>query len=171
MRKTFMFLVIGLFFGTGFGFLLAASSGAELTGHDHGSNAAHDHAAHDHGGADMDAHAGHAGHGMMVDAGSPAPTIMLNVLPDGPQSRNMHIMTQHFVFSAQNVNGAHVQGEGHAHVYVNGVKQPRAYSPYVHLDALPKGTHDVRVTLNANDHGHLAIDGAPIMAETQITIE
>lgn len=168
MPKTLMFLIIGLFFGTGFGFLIAATSGAELTGHDHGGDAAHDHAAHDHGTGD---HAGHMDHDTLVEAGSPAPTIMLHVMPDGPQSRNLHIITTNFTFSAQNVNGDHVPGEGHAHVYVNGVKQPRAYSPIVHLQALPKGTNDIRVTLNANNHGQMAVDGAPLVAETQVTIE
>lgn len=167
MPKTLMFAIIGLFFGTGFGFLLAATTGAELVGHDHGTDAAHDHAAHDHG----DGMAGHDIHDQLVEAEAPLPSLMLHVLPDGPQSRNLHIMVSNFTFAPQNVNGDHVPGQGHAHVYVDGVKQPRAYSPYVHLQALPKGTHDIRVTLNANTHGQLAINGTPIEATTQITIE
>ena len=52
MPKTFIFLIIGLFFGTGAGFLLAASTGAQVEGHAH-EDAVHDHSAHDHGdGAD-----------------------------------------------------------------------------------------------------------------------
>ncbi|RKF14657.1 hypothetical protein D6850_07170 [Roseovarius spongiae] len=156
MPKRFVFLLIGLFFGAGFGFLLGASPGADRAGHDHG--------AHDHGGGD------HMGHGALVEAGTPAPTLTLHVLPDGAQSRNLHLVTTDFTFAPERVNGPHVPGEGHAHVYVNGVKQPRVYAPYVHLDALARGTHDIRVTLNANDHRLLAVDGAPIMAETRITI-
>ncbi|QIE46924.1 hypothetical protein G5B38_16135 [Pseudohalocynthiibacter aestuariivivens] len=171
MPKTFMFLIIGLFFGAGFGFLLAATSGAELTGHAHGTDAAHDHNAHDHGDGTGDMDADHAMHGQLVEAEAPVPDLMLHVLPDGPQSRNLHIMVSNFVFAPQNVNGDHVPGQGHAHVYVDGVKQPRAYSPYVHLQALPKGTHEIRVTLNANNHGQLAVDGVALTAETTITIE
>ncbi len=170
MPKTLIFLIIGLFFGAGLGFLTAVTSGAQLEGHDHGS-AAHDHAAHNHGDGDHSDHAGHAGHGQMIEAEAPVPTLMLHILPDGAQSRNLHIMTQNFTFSPTGVNGDHVPGEGHAHIYVNGVKQPRAYSEYVHLDALPKGTHDIRVTLNGNTHGYLAVDGVPIEATTTMTIE
>jgi len=160
MPKTLIFLVIGLFFGAGLGFLTAASSGAQLTAHDHG--------AHNHGTGE---HEGHSGHGQMIEAEVPVPTLVLHILPDGVQSRNLHIMTQNFTFSPTGVNGGHVPGHGHAHIYVNGVKQPRAYSEYVHLDALPSGTHEIRVTLNANTHGYLAVGGAPIEATTSVTIE
>ncbi len=161
MPKIFMFLIIGLFFGAGFGFLFGATSGVKPTSHDHG--------AHDHGDASLDA--GHMGHDTLIEAGTPAPTLMLHVLPDGAQSRNFHLMTTIFTFAPQHVNTDHIPGEGHAHVNIDGVKQPRVYSPYVHLDALPKGTHDIRVTLNANDHGQLAIWDTPIIAVTQITIQ
>ncbi len=35
MQKPLALLIIGLFFGTGFGFLIAASNGITLDGHDH----------------------------------------------------------------------------------------------------------------------------------------
>lgn len=167
MPRTFIFLLIGLFFGTGFGVLIAASSGAELEGHAHGEGAAHDHAAHDHGQGDMSGH----DHSKLTEAGTPAPTLALKVHPDGDQSRNLHIQTTNFTFDPAGVNGPHNPGHGHAHVYLNGVKQPRAYSPWMQLDALPIGTHELRVTLNANDHSQLAIDGHPIAATTTIEIE
>ncbi len=40
MQKPLMFLVIGLFFGFGLGFLFAAANGVTLDGHDHAHNAA-----------------------------------------------------------------------------------------------------------------------------------
>ena len=162
MSKSVAFLLIGLFFGTGAGFL----AGQALMPAPEAPAMVHDHTAHDHG-------AGETGmdHDQLVEATSPAPTLRLVLRPDGPQSRNLHIETTNFTFDPLGVNGPHQPGHGHAHVYVNGVKQPRAYSPWVQLDALPVGTHDIRVTLNANDHSQLAVDGAPIEAKTTIVIE
>lgn len=87
MPKPFAFLLIGLFFGVGFGFLLAATTGAELAGHEHAAHGAvHDHDAHDHTATGPD-------HGKLTDVTGPAPTIALSLHPDGPQSRNLHILS------------------------------------------------------------------------------
>lgn len=162
MAKPLAFLGIGLFFGTGLGFLVAASSGAQLEGHDHDQGAAvHDHAAHDHGTA----------HTALTEAGTPVPVLTLTVHPDGVQSRNLHIGVENFTFDPEGVNGAAVPGRGHAHLYLNGVKVARAYGPWMQLDALPVGTHELRVTLNANDHTQLATDGVPIEATIAVVIE
>lgn len=163
MAKPLAFLGIGLFFGIGLGFLVAATSGVQLEGHDHDHGAAvHDHAAHDHGGGD---------HATLTEAGTPAPTLTLTLHPDGPQSRNLHIGVENFAFDPEAVNGPHMPGRGHAHLYLNGVKIARAYSPWMQLDALPVGTHELRVTLNANDHTQLAVAGAPIEATIDVVIE
>jgi len=163
MPKTIVFLLIGLFFGTGLGFLLAAGSGAQLESHDHGPEV-HDHSAHDHGDGSHD-------HPAMTEAGTPAPSVGLVLHPDTRQSRNLQIVTGNFTFDPEGVNGFHVPGRGHAHVYVDGVKIGRAYGPWFHLSALPAGTHEVRVTLNANDHSQLATDGQPIEATARVVIE
>ena len=161
MSKTFVFLIIGLFFGTGFGFLLAATTGAKLEGHDHST--AHDHNAHDHGTS--------GAHDSLTEVGAPVPTLTLMLHEDGAQSRNLHIATTNFTFAPEAVNGTHVPGQGHAHIYVNDIKIARTYGPWFHLSALPKGEHVIRVTLNANDHPQLAHDGQPIEASIEVTIE
>jgi hypothetical protein len=165
-------LLIGVVLGLGLGFVLGSNLG-------HGStsqglqtsagmgDAAHDHAAHDHGQGDMSGH----DHSGLIEAGTPAPTLTLRVHPDGKQSRNLHIETTNFTFDPEGVNGPHKAGHGHAHVYINGVKQPRAYGPWMQLHALPIGTHEVRVTLSANDHSQLAINGQPIEATTTLVID
>ncbi|MDM8164432.1 hypothetical protein [Roseovarius sp.] len=165
MPKTFIFLIIGLFFGTGAGFLLAASTGAQVEGHAHGADV-HDHSAHDHG----EGTEGHD-HSQLTEAEGPAPELSIAFHPDGAQSRNLEIIVQNFTFDPQAVNGAHVPGHGHAHVYVNGVKIARAYAPWFHLSALPVGEHEVRVTLNANDHTQLAVEGEPIEVTETLVIE
>lgn len=161
MPKSLFLLFIGLFFGIGIGFLIALSSGAQLQGHDHAGDAAHDHAAHDHSAG---------AHDTLVEAGADI-RLSLELHPDGPQSRNLHIRTTNFTFAPEAVNGPHVPGQGHAHIYVNGIKLARAYSPWMQLQALPKGDHVVRVTLNANDHGLLAVNGQPLEATLELTVE
>ena len=158
--------------GLGLGFVLGSnleqgSTSQSLPDSAEMGDAAHDHSAHDHGQGDMSGH----DHSKLIEAGTPAPTLTLRVLPDGKQSRNLHIETTHFTFDPEGVNGPHKPGHGHAHVYINGVKQPRAYSPWMQLHALPVGDHKIRVTLNANDHSRMAVDGQPIEATTTLVID
>lgn len=165
MPKTLMFLIIGLFFGTGLGFMIAATTGSKLEGHEHGGGAAHDHNAHDHGDGT------HSSHDTLTEAGTPTPELTLTLHPDGAQSRNLHIGVTNFKFAPEAVNSGHIQGQGHAHVFVNGIKIARAYGPWFHLSALPKGEHQIRVTLNANGHSQLAINGQPVEATMKLVIE
>ena len=55
-------------------------------------------------------------------------------------------------------------GEGHSHLYVDGEKRARIYGQWLHVPDLGSGSHDVKVTLNANDHGVLTVNGQPIAA-------
>lgn len=156
MPKHLMMLIIGLFFGAGGGFLAAASTGTTLDGHDHGAHV-----------AGADDHADH--HDMLLPAGDgPAPTVDLELWPE-EGGWNLHIVTENFRFAPEHANGAHVPGEGHAHVYVDGVKLNRVYGPWYHLSGLPEGAQEVRVTLNANSHQVLSVDGAPVAAT--VTLE
>ena len=149
MNNRFTFLVIGLFFGFGAGFLTSMYSRAAAT--DTAAHAASNHKSHEH-----------RDHEKLVEAGEPAPTLALEISPDGPNSRNLHILTTNFTFDPVAANKPRKQGHGHAHVYVNGLKTARAYGPWIHLDNLPSGVSEIRVTLNANDHSLLAVSGKPV---------
>ncbi|MEM6587525.1 MAG: hypothetical protein AAF641_03690 [Pseudomonadota bacterium] len=164
MPKTLVFLIIGLFFGTGLGFLFAATSDMQHHGAGSTDPSVHDHTAHDHGAMDHD-------HSELTDVTGLAPTIALVFHPDGPQSRNLEMQVENFAFDPLAVNADHVEGRGHAHVYINDIKIARAYGPWMHLEALPIGTHEVRVTLNSNDHSQLAVAGTPVEATATLVIE
>lgn len=158
MKANLLLLVIGLFFGTGAGFLLGQTvEGPE--GHDH---AAHGEPHDDDGPITSHDHSAL----METDAAS----VRVAVTPDGPGALNVHIMPDGMRFAPEAVNAAHEDGQGHAHVYVNGVKEARVYGPWVHLDGLPSGPATLRVTLNANSHEQLAHDGTPIETTTEVTI-
>ncbi|WP_375688911.1 hypothetical protein [Pseudooceanicola sp. LIPI14-2-Ac024] len=163
MKNTLFMLVIGLFFGTGFGFLLAQVPGAEVEGHDHASHGV----AHDTHDAEM---AGHD-HSRLVEAGTPAPTVAFTALPEGNGGLNLKIETENFDFAPERVNTPNTAGEGHAHVYVDGVKVMRAYAPWVNIAGIHPGDVEIRVTLNANSHEQLAHDGTPIEAVQVVTVD
>lgn len=82
---------------------------------------------------------------------------------------NVRIGTRRWNWAPQNVNAAHVPGEGHAHIYVNGEKLNRVYGPYYHIPGLSPGDHEIRVTLNANSHNPLTLNGEPIEATATVT--
>jgi len=92
------------------------------------------------------------------------PSISLIVNKDSMSGWNLQIVVNHFAFSPERVNTASVAGEGHAHLYIDGKKHARLYSPWFHLNDLEPGTHTITATLNANDHGHLVVDGNAVAA-------
>lgn len=145
MRALLLF-VIGLLFGGAGGFLIGGGLG-ETPGHDH---AGHADAAHTHENA--------------TEWNGATPTLSLALMPDTGTNLNLHILADGFAFDPIAVNGDAVQGTGHAHVYVNGVKVARAYGPFMHLEDVPEGA-TIRVTLNANDHSLWVKDGSPLAAE------
>lgn len=170
MDRSLALFVIGLIFGGGIGFVTAAGYGVTFDGHDHGDPAAH------HAGADQaDPHSGHdmSGHAhdelVSVPAGPDAPSVKIEVTPDPASGFNVHIMTENFTFAPEHASQAHVPGEGHAHVYVDGEKVARHYGPWLHLPTLPQGGAQVTVTLNTNDHRMLAVAGAPLKAAVTVS--
>lgn len=158
MARGLALFAIGLVFGGGVGFLVAAGNGISLNGHDHGDPAHHS--------AEAAAHGGHD-HGMLNRPSEGAPTVTMTITPDTVSGYNIALNTTNFRFAPENAGAPDQSGEGHAHLYVNGTKVARLYGPWAHVAALPQGRVHLEVTLNANDHRTLAVDGLPIHA-TQI---
>ena len=89
---------------------------------------------------------------------------------DSVSGVNVQIMAQGFAFTPENVNQDHVPGEGHAHVYVDGVKLGRAFTPWQYIGDLEPGMHEIRVTLNANGHSDYTWDGSLVEATTHVVV-
>jgi len=83
---------------------------------------------------------------------------------------DIKIKTSDFMFAPEHANGIHILGEGHAHVYVDGVKIGRAYDEWFHIIGLAKGAHVIKVTLNTNDHHSYAFDSKPAEKEVVVNI-
>lgn len=108
-------------------------------------------------------------HGMYeLPVGVAAPTLQLEVEPDSMDGWNVRLVTTNFHFSPDKAGGANEPGHGHAHLHIDGNKAARVYSEWYYLPKLPPGKHEIRVSLNTNDHQVYAVDGKPIEAAATI---
>lgn len=96
--------------------------------------------------------------------------VAISLEPDPVGGANLMVMPQGFTMAPEQVNAPNVTGEGHPHLYVNGVRLGRVYSPYLHLGKLAPGMNEVRVTLNTNMHQEYARNGETIEAVATIHI-
>lgn len=164
MDRALWLFLIGLVFGGGLGFTLAAGYGVTFDGHDHAA-----------AGADAPVTVGTehmAPHATPLEVSAiAAPEVSLLIDPDPDAGWNLQVKTRNFDFAPRDAGGVHVDGTGHAHLYVNGVKQARLYGDWHHIPALPAGEVLIEVVLNTNDHRPLAVAGRKIAAETRLIVE
>lgn len=105
-----------------------------------------------------------------VPEGEPVPSISLTIVPNG-YGWKITADTENFTFSKDAVDGPHQPGVGHGHLYLNGLKLQRLYTPEVTISRLPTGTHQLLVTLNTNDHRAYSVAGRPLTAIVEVTAD
>ena len=104
--------------------------------------------------------AGAHSHGMLaVDDWPAKPAITATIQKDPVGGWNLNLRTENFTYNAAAAGLENNQGEGHAHIYVNGAKLARIYADWFHIGTLPSGHNMISVTLNANDHSLLTHNG------------
>lgn len=135
-----------------------AAHGGDGDGHAHGGGGSH-------GGGDMAA----MSHDEAI-ALDDAVSVALEADVDDDGGVNVRILTDNWRWSPENVNGAHIAGEGHAHIYADGVKLNRVYGPRYHIAGLEAGEREIRVTLNANSHNELRVNGEPLEAALTVNV-
>lgn len=108
------------------------------------------------------------GHEPLEVEQSTAPTIAVTAHPDPTAGWTLEITTTGFALTPENASGPHVDGEGHLHLYVNGIKVTRLYATSVYLPPLMPGQHEITVGLSANTHAPLAVGGELIAATVTI---
>ena len=125
-------------------------------------------AVHGHGESSSDHHATTENYGTIE---SEVP-ISIDIATEVDDSGNVsvEVITEGWIWTPDNVDGEHVPGEGHAHIYVDDVKIDRVYGPSYLLEGLEPGERHVRVTLNTNSHGELTYDGKDLEAIALVTI-
>lgn len=137
--------------------------------HSHDGDAGHHDDQNGSNGTASMAH-GEGGHHDSTIEAAGAMAVAFTTSADSVSGLNVSIATEGFTFAPQNVNGAHVEGEGHAHIYVNGVKISRVYTPWYYLGDLEPGDHEIRVTLNANSHEEYTYGGDKVEATAVVTV-
>ena len=106
-----------------------------------------------------------------ADGWAAMPTLDTAVYRDPGAGWNLNVITTNFIFDAKSAGLENVEGHGHAHVYVNGVKLGRVYGAWHHIGALPLGENEVTVALYANDHSALASGGVKITSTSTVIVE
>lgn len=158
MNRALGLFAIGLVFGGGIGFTLAAGNRITFDGHGHSTGLG--------GGAHDKAHTT----ALEVPA-LDAPEIALELIRDPVEGYNLRVQATNFTFTPQAAGLEDVAGEGHAHVYINGKKLGRLYGEWMHIAHLPQGDVIVEVTLNSNTHRPLTVAGQPIATDTALFVE
>jgi hypothetical protein len=156
MDRRLSMLLIGLVFGGGIGFTIAAGNSVTFDGHDHATG--HGGGGHDHSAITS----------IDLPASDTAPTLAAQIFKDQASGWNLKIEKTNFTFAPQNASKVDVTGEGHAHLYVNGDKTARLYADWFHIDHLPEGDVLIEVALNSNDHSQLSVDGVPLRVGVQV---
>ncbi|MBU2936457.1 MULTISPECIES: hypothetical protein [Pacificibacter] len=103
-----------------------------------------------------------------VDPDLPIPSITHLAFPDAMDGYNVQILVQNFTFTPAAINRDVVANEGHAHIYINGVKIARVYGNWYHVPSslFSPGVNALTVTLNANDHSTWANPDGDLIAST-----
>lgn len=165
MGKKFLVGLAGFLIGLGIGYAFPFSKGMDTS---------HLEQAPDHNKMESDSmhNTTHMSHTTTeVDRTKPIPTLKLEVLKDTKDGYNVHLVTTNYTWSPLHVNQSVVQGEGHAHIYINDLKLARVYGEWFHVpsDKLKSGENTIHVTLNANDHSEWVVDNEHIEEYFKVT--
>jgi hypothetical protein len=118
-----------------------------------------------------DNHSGEHGHngGAAETLVSEAPVgVSITAEVDARGAVDVGIDVEGMRFAPELVDQAHTVGVGHAHIYVDGEKLGRVFESSYRIENLPPGDHEIRVSLNTNDHRELVYDGR--VAEDTVTV-
>ncbi len=109
-------------------------------------------------------------HSDSIDVEGEVPEISLEVTEDPEGGWNLNTEITNFRFAPEHASSEPVSGEGHVHVFVDGIKVQRLYGEWWHFDDLTPGEHEVSVEVNANNHAQYHHNGEPITASALITV-
>lgn len=84
---------------------------------------------------------------------------------------DLDLEVENFVFRRIEDMTPHVPGQGHGHIYLNGLKIGRLYADQATIGRLPPGIFTVSVSLNRNDHAPYRVDGIQLTTQTQFSVQ
>ena len=97
-------------------------------------------------------------------------SVAITAEADADGGVDVGIATEGFRFAPESVDQTHTPGAGHAHIYVDGEKLGRVFDTPYRIDQLPPGEHEIKVSLNTNDHSDLVFNGARVEAATTVNV-
>lgn len=95
--------------------------------------------------------------------------VKLEILKDSVAGWNLYIQINNFKFTPENVNKEHRQGEGHAHLFINGNKIARLYTNRFYISELLKDKNQIEVTVNANSHAVMMVNNRLISKKIMLS--
>jgi hypothetical protein len=98
------------------------------------------------------------------------PRLAIALHKDPVKGWNVELVTENFEFAPAAAGLEPRDGQGHAHLYIDDKKVARIYHNWYHIPNLPAGEHEITVTLNANNHSGLSVEGKPVRASTEIEV-
>ena len=99
------------------------------------------------------------------------PAADFKIHEDKKSGWNIEIFYENITISPEKASSPHVDGQGHAHIYVNGEKINRVYGNWYHLGNLEPGTNEIKITLSSNNHSEFRVGGKPVGAAKKITVD
>jgi hypothetical protein len=93
----------------------------------------------------------------------------MTVSKDASDGWNIFLDIDNFTFDPKMESDPEAPNTGHAHIYVDGIKMARLYSPYFHLADMTPGQHEIIVALSSNDHAYYTVQGNRIEARAMVT--
>lgn len=116
-------------------------------------------------------------HGSMDHAAMPAmPQVGIRDIQVAPSEDDgawiVSLSTEGFEFvePEPGIDAPDTDGQGHAHLYLNGLKLGRMYAPTARINALPAGRYTVEITLNRNTHTPYMAHGKPVTAQALVEV-
>jgi len=98
-------------------------------------------------------------------------SISIEVTKDSMKGYNLFLVTNDFTFTPRAAGQSAVIGQGHAHLYVNGVKVTRLYGNSFYLGNLKNGHNHVKVTLNSDDHRAYVYKDTSVSASAMVIVD
>ncbi len=97
-------------------------------------------------------------------------SVSITAEPDAQGGVDVQIVTEGFRFAPDLVDQAHTPGAGHAHIYVDGEKLGRVFENEYQIEQVAPGDHEIRVSLNTNDHSELTYAGKKIQSSVTVSV-
>lgn len=118
-------------------------------------------------------HAHHQHMPLMIPDDAAVPSVQLSITQDSKSGWNLSLELDNFRFAPENLDKteSYTYQEGHAHLYVNGNKITRLYSPWYYFPRLVPGEYEITVTLNTNGHQDLMYQTQRIESTVQLTVQ